>query len=212
MFEGLTRHLLRDEPPGLLEMPRVTPPMVGSVFRAAADFYRKAPWRLVGDRYAIRIESPRFDSGPWFAVVMGQAGVTLGVALYESLDQLRELWVSDPDKERDLARRMTSLAVTFDRESEVFPKDVEAAARYEWEVVDPEVFPAVYRKELGMSMRPPLSWELVLIEGCLRAIPAFLARHVPGDDAQSKMTVPVATGELDLILSWVGEPSAGAAS
>jgi hypothetical protein len=212
MLESLAGHLLRDEPPGLLDMPRVTPELVGSLFRAAAAFYRQAPWRSLGDRYAIRVECPRFQSGPWAAVVMGQAGLTLGLALYDRVDQLRELWASDRDNERDLALGITSLALTFEREVEVNPKDVDAAARHGWEVVDQEVFPAFYRKEPGISLRPPLSWELVLVEGCLRAVPAFLARHRPGDGARSEMAVPVATGELDLILSWVEEPSGEAVS
>ncbi len=194
MFEGLTRRLLKNEPPGLLDMPGVTPQTVGSLFRAAADFYRKAPWRVLGDRYAIQVDCRRFDSGPWSAVVMGQAGLTLGLALYERVDQLQELWASGEDEERDLMRRITSLALTFDRESQVYPRDVHAAAQYGWEVVDPEAFPSAYRKEPGLSMRPPLAWELVLLEGCLRAIPAFLSRHAPGDGARSEMTVPVATG------------------
>ena len=96
-------------------------------------------------------------------------------------------------------RRITSLALTFDRESQVYPRDAHAAAQYGWEVVDPEAFPAAYRKEPGMSMRPPLSWELILLEGCLRAIPAFLSRRAPGDGARSEMTWwPCrAAGELD---------------
>ncbi len=208
MFDDLTARLLEDEPPRLLDMPRVTPEIVGSLFRAAADFYRKSPWRFLGDRYAVLVECPRFDSGPWAAVVMGQAGLTLGLALYDRVEQLRALWASEPDEQRKWTRRMTSLALTFDPVSEVHPMELDAAAFYGWEVVDPDAFPSVYRKEPGLSLRPPLSWELVLLEGCLRAIPAFLSRHVPGDDARSEMTVPVATGELDLILSWVGEPSA----
>lgn len=209
MFEDVTSHMLRDEPPGLLETPRVSPGLVGSLFHAAADFYRAAPWRIIGDRYAVRVECPRFDSGPWAAVVMGQAGLTLGLALYDPIEPLRELWASsDGDRDRELAMTMTSLALTFERESDVLPRDVEAAARHGWEVVDPEVFPAAYRKEAGARLRPPLSWELVLLEGCLRAIPAFLARYTPGDPVRSRMAVPVATGELDLILSWLEEPSA----
>jgi len=101
--------------------------------------------------------------------------------------------------------------LTFDPEFQVHPLEVETAASYGWEVVDPEAFPVAYRKEPGLSLRPPLSWELALLEGCLWAIPAFLSRHVPGDGARSAMTVPVATGELDLILSWVDEPWAEAA-
>ena len=78
-----------------------------------------------------------------------------------------------------------------------------------WEVVDPEAFPlAIDRKEPGLSVRPPLSWELLLLEGAACVpIPAFLSRHAPGDGARSEMTVPVADGELDLILSWVDDSS-----
>ena len=43
------------------------------------------------------------------------------------------------------------------------------------------------------------------MEGCLRAIPAFLARHRPDDLSKHKMTVPVVLGTLTLILSWVAE-------
>ena len=179
MFEDLIQHLLRDEPPGLLDVPRVTPETVGSVFSAAADFYRKAPWRTLGDRRGIRVECPRFQSGPWAAVVMGQAGMTLGLAIYERLDHLRALWRREPDPNDELVRRITSLAVTFDRESLARPKDAFAAAKYGWEVADPEAFPDIDRKEPGMRIRPPLSWELILLEGCLRAIPAFLVRYAP---------------------------------
>jgi hypothetical protein len=75
-------------------------------------------------------------------------------------------------------------------------------------VANPEAYPTVYRKEPGMALRPPLSWELVLLEACLRAVPAFLARYKPGQTVESRMTLPVATGELDLVLSWVEEESA----
>jgi hypothetical protein len=48
-----------------------------------------------------------------------------------------------------------------------------------------------------------LAWELELMEGCLRALPAFISRHRPGDLSKHKMTVPVASGSLTLVLSWV---------
>jgi len=63
--------------------------------------------------------------------------------------------------------------------------------------------PLIFRKERGMTIRPPLAWELELMEGCLRAIAAFIARHRPDDLTNHKMTVPVVSGTLTLILSWV---------
>ena len=41
--------------------------------------------------------------------------------------------------------------------------------------------------------------------GCLRAVPEFVTRHQQGDPAREEMTVPVASGPLKLVLSWVGE-------
>ncbi len=56
-----------------------------------------------------------------------------------------------------------------------------------------------------MTVRPPFAWELELMEGCLRAIPAFIARHKPEDLSKHKMTLPVASGSLTLTLSWIEE-------
>jgi hypothetical protein len=50
-----------------------------------------------------------------------------------------------------------------------------------------------------------LSWELDLLEGCLRAIPDFLGRRPQDDPTTEEMTVPVASRELRLVFSWVVE-------
>jgi hypothetical protein len=63
--------------------------------------------------------------------------------------------------------------------------------------------PEVFHKERGLSLRPPLAWELELMEGCLRAVPEFMARRKQGDSAKEEIIVPVASGELRLVLSWV---------
>ena len=44
------------------------------------------------------------------------------------------------------------------------------------------------------------------MEGCLRAVPGFVQRRRQDDPArEEEMTVPVASGELMLALSWVVE-------
>jgi hypothetical protein len=43
------------------------------------------------------------------------------------------------------------------------------------------------------------------MEGCLRAVPDFVNRRRQDDPGKEGMTVPVASGELKLALSWVGE-------
>jgi hypothetical protein len=204
VFESLTEHLGKGTPPGLLEMPGVNPEQVAGFYQAAAEFYRKAPWRLLGYEEAIKVACDRFESGPWYAVVMGQSGLTLGVALYDDLSILQRLWSNNLSDE-DNARETVALTVTFDMETEIPAPDLEATRRYGWAVAGPEAYPSIFRKERGMSMRPPLVWELELMEGCLRALPEFIARTKPDQGAPHAISVPTASGGLTLTLSWVGD-------
>jgi hypothetical protein len=197
----LARHLGGGSPPGLLQMPGIKPEQVASFYRAAAGFYRRSPWRKLADETAIKVECDRFESGPWYAVVMGQSGVTFGLALYDDLKKLEKLWAGEMSDE-DYAREMVTLSVTFDDETEILAADLDAGRSFGWEVAAPGAYPSIFRKELGLSLRPPLSWEMLLMEGCLRAIPAFVSRHRADDRTVHKMTVPVSSGDLKLVLSW----------
>jgi hypothetical protein len=66
--------------PGLLDMPGVMPAQVAG-FYAAASFFRQAPWKEFGYEAAIWVECDRFQSGPWYAVLMVQLGLTTELAL-----------------------------------------------------------------------------------------------------------------------------------
>jgi hypothetical protein len=190
--------------PGLLDMPGVTPAQVAGFYGAATFFFRQAPWKQVGYEAAIKVECAKYQSGPWYAVLMGQSGLTLGLALYEDLGALRRLWAGDRADE-DNARQAVATTVTFGEAWEIPVADLEAAQRHGWPVAHPDAYPEVFHKERGLALRPPLAWELELMEGCLRAAPNFVARHPQGDPAGEEMTVPVASGPLRLALSWVAE-------
>jgi len=193
--------------PGLLDMPGLKPEQVGSFYGAAAEFYQQAPWKKVGYESAIRVECDKFHSGPWYAVLMGQSGLTMGLALYDDPETLQRLWTRDaPDEET--ARESVGTSVTFGEEWGIPVADLDAARRYAWKVARPDAYPSVFHKERGLSSRPPLAWELELLEGCLRAVPDFVKRHGQGDPAREEVTVPVASGPLRLALSWVVEDRA----
>jgi tetratricopeptide (TPR) repeat protein len=202
VFESLSKHLTKDERPGLLEMPGIKPEQVAGLYGAAAGFYQRAPWRKLGRETAITVECDKFESSPWYAVVMGQSGLTFGVSLYESLNILKKMW-SGRLTDEEHARETVALTLLFGDETEISVLDLEAVRKHNWDVAGPEAYPLLFRKERGMTIRPPLAWELELMEGCLRAIPAFISRHRPGDLSKHKMTVPVASGSLTLVLSWV---------
>ena len=204
VFESLCKHITKDERPGLLDMPGLKPDQVANLYGAAAGFYQRAPWRKLGYETAITIECDKFESGPWYAVVMGQSGLEFGVSLYEDLNILRKIWSGRITEEVKL-RETVALTLLYGDETGISVFDLEAVRKHGWDVAGPEAYPLIFRKERGMTIRPPLAWELELMEGCLRAIPAFIARHRPDDLSKHKMTVPVASGTLTLVLSWVEE-------
>ncbi|HKI37127.1 MAG TPA: hypothetical protein VKA46_35060 [Gemmataceae bacterium] len=199
LLDELSGQLASQGSPSLLEMPGVTPEAVGAFFDAAALFYRQAPWNRTGER-PIRIDCRRFESSPWYAVVMGQAGMTRGLVLYDDLATLLRIQEGDLPEEES-ARQTAALAVVFGDKEDLPAEDVAQAESNGWPVAGPEAYPSVYRMELGLSMRPPLAWELDLLEGCLRAVPEF-ARKKTRRLAPLNLTVPTAGGELPLVLSW----------
>ena len=77
LFEQLLQQLAGPEaPPGLIETPGMTPEQIGSFFDAAAFYYVKAPWCKLGDEVTIKVECERIEGGPWYAVIIGQAGIS----------------------------------------------------------------------------------------------------------------------------------------
>lgn len=202
IMSELELSLTGDQPPRLLDMPGVTPELVAGFYQAAAEFYRRAPWRKLGYESAIRVESDHLESGPRFAVVMGQSGLTFGLAIYDDLKLLKKLWTGRMSDEEN-ARETVALTVTYDDDSGISDGDLNSIEEYDWEVVNPEAYPSIFRKERGLSMRPPLGWEIELMQGCLKAIPDFIDQHPLDDLAKYESVVKVASGELRLSLSWV---------
>jgi hypothetical protein len=207
VFQEMYAQVCGKPKPGLLDMPGVTPAQAGSFYEAAASFFRQAPWKKVSYEAAMRVECAKYQSGPWYAVPMGQSGLTLGLALYEDLKALQQLWAGDQTDE-DNARQTVATTVTFGEEWEIPVADLEAAKKHGWQVARSDAFPTVFHKERGLSMRPPLAWELELAEGCLRAVPDFVNRHPSSDAAREEITVPVISGPLKLVLSWEVEDEA----
>jgi tetratricopeptide (TPR) repeat protein len=197
IFEQLAGHLSGGRPmPSLIEVPGMRPEQAGAFYRAAADFYRDAPWRRIPGDVPLKIECDKFQTRAWYAVVMGQSGMVLGLALYEDFETLAAI-LSSFASEEDNFRRTTGLSVMYGEAFEVPIPDLDAIEKYGWPVEGPEGYPFPVRVNPGRSVRPPLAWELELLEGCLRAVPRFLAEKT----LSREMLVPVASGELRLRIS-----------
>src|SRR4051794_29979412 len=111
VFEQLAGELVGHGKPGLLAMPGMTPEAGAGFFEAAAGFYKLAPWKKIGER-TIKVECAKFTSGPWYAVMMGQGGMTCGLVLYDNLETLNRIKQGDLTEEAQ-ARLTSALAVVF---------------------------------------------------------------------------------------------------
>lgn len=202
LIRSLVEHVTGRPPvPGLLEMPGVKPEMVARFFEAAADYYRRAPWQRVGGAETVKIACDKFESGPWHAVIIGQMGMTLGIALYDDLAALLRIRDGNASDEQN-ARETVALSVTYGEQTEIAVADLESADEYAWEVAAPDAYPCAVRKERGLVMRPPLAWELHLLEATLRAVPEFVTKQ--DRDAKAPFVYESITGGglLRLELSW----------
>jgi tetratricopeptide (TPR) repeat protein len=182
----------------MVEAPGVTEEQVGDFFAAADSFYRSAPWRRVPPDAVVRVESQGLSDDSWYVIVMGQSGMTVGLALYEDLDLLRDLLSGGGDDEGD-GRKTSGLSVFFDDEVHLAARDLDAAERHGWPIAAPEAYPTALRINPGMSVRPPLAWELRLIEACLRAVPQLV-------DAEAEKVIvrlPVDSKETEMRLAWI---------
>lgn len=201
IYQELAHHLSGpNQMTAVVNVPGMDLGQVGSFFAAAADFYRRTPWRMVPGDVPIEIRCSKFQSGPWYAIVMGQSGMTLGVALYEDRQVLSDLLAGEGSDEENF-RRTSAISITFNEAFDMPIADLEAAEQHGWPVAGPEAYPCAMRVNPGQSIRPPLAWELQLLEASLRALPGFLARK----QRQATITVPAAGEQLTLELALVGD-------
>ena len=128
LFADLKETMGKDDPPGLLDMPGVDRERVAAFYQAAADFHRRSPWRKLGFESAIRVATDRYQSGPWYAVIMGQSGITFGVALYEDLEILKKLWAGNLSDEENARETVGAddLDVRRSRRVEVTPTSTQS--------------------------------------------------------------------------------------
>jgi hypothetical protein len=103
--------------------------------------------------------------------------------------------------DEEMSRQATGLSVMYGEAFEIPIADLDAAERHSWPIVGPEAYPNPIYVNPGRSMRPPLAWELELLEGCLRGIPQFLGIGA----SQATIVVPATRRSLTFQFSWMEE-------
>ena len=188
-------------------MSGVGPTQARDLYRAAASFYRQAPWRSVAGDEPIKVKGEPLKGGPRFAIVLGNKGKVKGLWL---CDDWKTCLLVERGHYQSIAEHLRYTALHFGGRTEVSPDDLERIQRHGFEVAGPRAFPAVLRKEPGEDFRSPDAGELELLEACLGVIPDFLKRAGDRKPDVFEYAFKGAIGKMTLDLSWVPNERLGA--
>ncbi|MEE8391789.1 MAG: hypothetical protein V3S14_13475 [Anaerolineae bacterium] len=206
-LRSMEQFMTKQEPmPGLLKSPGVTLHLANGLFEAAAAYYRQAPWRWIDDSCPIEVHYPP-DSRPYYTVVMGHGGETFGLAVYNSPDDLHELYAGTPPKELLGQQEWTSLL--FVEMLEMPFDDLDDMEKYGWPVAGELAYPfPVQVTRSGQPVRPGKS-KLLWFEAALLAIPTFVRDYMQAKvdrgvvrPAEATLTVTMADGKDSIRLRY----------
>lgn len=146
-------------------------------YDAAANFYRRQPWRQTPADTVIQIERADDSEASLFAIIMGQGGRVLGLSLYESREDVERLFA---DMLNNAGRpRVASLSHMYGEAFELHPRDLHLIERHHWPIATPEAYPFALRVHEGHPIRAPLAWELELLTPLLQILPDYVADQMP---------------------------------
>jgi hypothetical protein len=145
--------------------------VVGRLFRAAAAFFRAAPWRAITSLQALSVRTP--SGVEWTASVLGLADLMFGLVLFEDRAEfLSSIGPQGQDGARGTRRPV--LMLTFVEKGSLDPRNIEEVRSAGWIVARRQAYP-----ELTVHNSPgavPCAWAEDL-SAVLEAVPRFLEGH-----------------------------------
>jgi tetratricopeptide (TPR) repeat protein len=168
-----------DEPPGLLSVKGATPELIGSLFKAAADFYRAEPWIMLTNLQLLGVKHPA-ERDYRYVCVMGNGGVEYGLGTYLKWADVEKFFSSGGNPLEALPDEGAH-SFLFNEVTEVPFEDLDAIEKYGWEIVD-DLYPVpmIFDLREHLTRRPSLQ-DLNWYEAALRAIPIFVREHLKPD-------------------------------
>ena len=190
--------------PGLLSVAENTPELVGGLFEAAAEAYRREPWIYLSAEQPVKFTLPALGKSGYIQL-MGNSAIEYGLLLYWSWEDLERSYLNTGDPRPTLPENGL-FALSYVTSDLMAPDDLEACKVYGWPIADPEAYPAFMIMFEDRIERPDPSVTQVFT--CLlRALPQFVEQLEPdlqGDyfPLDMPITVVSSSGELQINLAY----------
>jgi hypothetical protein len=162
---GLTEHMMGGEPAVVVcRTPGLARADLERYYTVAAEFYRARPWKQFEMDEVVAIDGLALQASRRFALIMGQSGITLGLAVYDDLKQIQQTFANPG---ADVHKDLRGFSMVFGEEEELAPADVDAIEQFGWPVATPEAYPAVFRVLPGPKVETPTADEMRYIAAAL---------------------------------------------
>lgn len=212
MLESLESHLTSGDEraiAALMDNPELSPPLIGELFNTSVDYYRAAPWGQVRAEDIVEIRCPELSDHAWYALVMGQMGMELGMMLHADPQSLSLLFQDEDDinagpSPAEVAK-LNGVGFSFNEKTFMAPADVSAAEFFGWPVAGAEAWPLTYFVA-GGEPRDVTAEELTLLIAALRIVPPFWKqqRGLLRDMQSTQETLTIADRTLQFEVSRFG--------
>jgi hypothetical protein len=144
-------------------------------FALAAEFHRAALWRYLGNAHVIEVRYPA-TAEPFWVVTMGRGGEEFGLATYDSLDFVNQMFTDDhPAFLEDIDREMVSLSYSMPYDG-VSTEDLDIIEQFGFAVDGENGYPALIhgRIERGEATRMPFTLQdLERMTALMQVLPEF---------------------------------------
>lgn len=172
-----------DDLPSLLSISGVTIPMLQQFYKAAAEYYKIAPWKkLPGEEFAIEIQ-PEGDAEPRYGIIIGYAGESFGLSVNDKWEDLEHFY--------DYSTGLTTttgnysvISLTYEKAHFLTFEDLDSIEKYGWDIPSKDAYPSVFRANPsgGNQVFPMTKNDIFWLTSALSALTIFFNDKVMPDD------------------------------
>ena len=199
-LDELLEHMIASMPASAEEEPsyfawgHVSPAAVQKLFTACVSLFALKPWTVAADIQVIRMDIPALDVDGACISVIGSLDECRGAVVFpsaEAFDRYLEAAASGAIEAGSIQTGTETLALTFERATELPPAMRREAMEHGWPVASPDAYPLVERRDPDGTPRPLVERDVEIATACALALAGFFARHA----AVFESDVPVPTSE-----------------